>query len=298
MVCFKKELIDGDTSLVGVLGCPVKHSLSPIIHNAAFKELNLNWCYLAIPCKKDDFTLVTKGLRAIDCKGLNITIPHKNIAVNVCSQLTNIAKNTGAVNTLIPDKSNTWTGTNTDIDGFLAPLKPEKNWHKRIALILGCGGSSRAVIHGLVKLKFSKIYIVGRNKVSLNDFNNEIKKNKFTSTEIKTCLTMDLFLGKFIKEADLIINTTPVGMYTNTNEVPLGNKIWENLKEDTTLYDLIYTPRPTEWLKLGQRYGCKTIDGLEMLIEQGAASLRLWSGIEKIPTEHMKQAALKALNNQ
>ena len=151
----KKELIDGDTSLVGVVGCPVNHSLSPIIHNVALTELNLNWCYLAIPCKTEDFNLVVKSLRAIDCKGLNITIPHKSMAVDVCNKLSTMAKITGAVNTLVPNKSNGWIGSNTDIEGFLAPLESEKNWHEKKALIIGCGGSARAVLYGLAKFKLS-----------------------------------------------------------------------------------------------------------------------------------------------
>jgi len=298
MTCIKKELIDGDTALVGVIGCPIKHSLSPVIHNAALTELNLNWCYLAIPCTKDDFNLVIQGLRAIDCKGLNITIPHKNIAINACHKLTTIAKNAGAVNTLIPDKLNSWIGSNTDIEGFLVPLQPKKEWQKKTALVIGSGGSAKAVLHGLSTLEFSKIYIVGRNQVSLDNLLNEINKNQFLSTELQLLLNHDVLLSKYIKESDLIINATPVGMYPDTKEMPLGKKVWENLENNTTLYDLIYTPRPTEWLKLGKIYGCQTIDGLEMLIQQGAASLRLWSGIEKIPTKLMKQAAIKALNAQ
>ena len=296
MVFVKKELINGDTSLIGVIGCPVGHSLSPIIHNAALTELNLNWCYLAIPCKKENFHLVIKALRAIDCKGLNITIPHKSIALNACNRLTSIAKNTGAVNTLIPDKSNGWIGSNTDIEGFLSPLKPTENWQDKTALIIGSGGSARAVLHGLSTIKFSKINIIGRNQTSLNNLLLDIDKAKLIKSKIQLSLNNDILSSQLIKDSNLIINTTPVGMYPNNKEIPLGAKIWENLNENTTLYDLIYTPRPTEWLALGKHYGCKTIDGLEMLIEQGAASLRLWSNIEKIPTNIMMKAAIKALN--
>ena len=124
----------------------------------------------------------------------------------------------------------------------------------------------------------------------------EINKNQFAATNLKGLLDTDSLLSNYIKNSDLIINTTPVGMHPNYHDIPLGNKIWENLKEGTTLYDLIYTPRPSQWLNLGVKLGCKTIDGLEMLIQQGAASLRLWSGIEDIPTNLMKKAAIKALN--
>ncbi len=217
MVCIKKELIDGDTSLVGVLGCPVRHSLSPIIHNAALTELNLNWCYLAIPCKKDDFNLVIKGLRAVNCKGLNITIPHKNIAVNACSQITSIAKNTGAVNTLIPDKLNSWIGSNTDVEGFLVPLKEQASYKNKTALIIGCGGSAKAVLHGLGTLKFSNIYVVGRSQDSLDKFLKGIDKNNFLSSKIELILTNNILLSEYIRQSDLIVNTTPLGLYPNSN---------------------------------------------------------------------------------
>ena len=147
MIQIKKELINGDTSLLGVLGSPVNHSLSPIIHNAAFKELNLNWCYLGIPCEADDLELILTALRSINCKGLNITIPHKNNVFKLCDQVTSIAKDIGAVNTLIPNKRKGWSGANTDIEGFLAPIN---NKYKNIkkALVIGTGGSAKAVVIG------------------------------------------------------------------------------------------------------------------------------------------------------
>ena len=111
----KFHTISGTTSLVGVLGDPIGHSLSPVIHNAALAEMGLNWCYLAIPCKSNDLTLVTDALKRTNCKGLNVTIPHKIDAIKLCNKINQIAKEIGAVNTLIPDKNNNWVGENTDI---------------------------------------------------------------------------------------------------------------------------------------------------------------------------------------
>ena len=111
------------TNLVGLLGHPVNHSLSPIMHNAAYEEMGLDWCYLAMPCEGKDLEKVTKGLRYLNCKGLNITIPHKQEVLKACHKLTTIASNIQAVNTLIPEKNNQWIGANTDIEGFLMPLK-------------------------------------------------------------------------------------------------------------------------------------------------------------------------------
>ncbi len=289
-------MIDGKTSLVGVVGCPVQHSLSPAIHNAALSALNLNWCYLAIPCKAENFKLVVESLRNIDCKGLNITIPHKNKALEICNVISPIAKEIGSVNTLIPDPNGGWNGANTDIEGFLAPLKIKKDWSNKNALIIGCGGSAKSVFHGLQNLKFSKVTIVSRSKDSLNNFLSTVQINNKLETEIESLTMEDLSIAQCIKNAELIVNATPIGMYDNLNdqkslEIPLGKDIWKNLEPGTTLYDLIYTPRPTEWLKLSKLYSCQQIDGLEMLIQQGASSLKLWTGIEEIPINVMRKAA-------
>ncbi|WP_320663583.1 shikimate dehydrogenase [Prochlorococcus sp. MIT 1223] len=294
--------ISGQTKLVAVLGNPVRHSISPVIHNAAFSEMNLDWSYLAIPCKPEDLKEVTNALLKMECVGLNITIPHKREAIMLCEKVTSTAQQIGAVNTLVANRKGAWNGSNTDIDGFIAPLK-DRDWKKKKVIILGCGGSARAVLIGAKLLDFEQFVIVSRNKYKVKEFIKEMEPklmlNRNQSIEIIGLSEEDEEIEQHIKNADLIVNTTPVGMFQNTKssqKMPLGPKIWNNLKESTTLYDLIYTPKPTDWLRNGAKKNCKTIDGLEMLIEQGAASLKLWSGIEKIPTEVMRQAALKYLN--
>ena len=149
-------MITGKTSLVGLLGQPVHHSLSPIIHNSAFKEMGLDWCYLAIPCKNDDLESVAKTLRLMNCKGLNITIPHKQKILNVCQKLTSVASEIKAVNTLIPSNNSDWLGANTDVEGFLTPLK-EKKLNNKNVVVIGCGRSARAVVMALNMLNFHQI---------------------------------------------------------------------------------------------------------------------------------------------
>ena len=295
-------MISGKTSLVGLLGQPVNHSLSPIIHNSAFKEMGLDWCYLAIPCENDDLELVAKALRVMNCKGLNVTIPHKQKILNVCQKLTSVASEIQAVNTLIPSNHSEWIGANTDVEGFLTPLKDKKLKNKNV-VVIGCGGSARAVVMALNMLNFKRITIFGRNKNKLNIFITDMKNLPITLTketsEINGVYEKSNF-APYIEDASLIINTTPVGM-NNKNlreqEIPLGEQIWNNLSQNTILYDLIYTPRPTKWLKLGKKKNCITIDGLEMLIHQGALSLKLWSGLDDIPIEIMKLSAKKHLMN-
>ena len=290
--------ITGKTSLVGLLGQPVNHSLSPIMHNAAYKEMGLDWCYLAMPCNKLNLLRVITSLRLLDCKGLNITIPHKQEVLKACDKLTEIANDIQAVNTLIPETNNQWLGANTDVEGFLSPLK-NHNLRNKNVVVLGCGGSARAVVMGLNNLNIKQVTIISRNEISLDIFVKNMK-NLLSKKNISIDGVHDknLNVSEYIKEADLIINTTPVGMSrknTKKEDIPLGNEIWACLSEKTILYDLIYTPRPTNWLRIGQQQNCFTIDGLDMLVEQGAFSIRLWSGFDDVPVEIMKSSAEKHL---
>ncbi len=294
----KMSTITGKTSLVGLLGQPVNHSLSPIMHNAAYEEMGLDWCYLAMPCDTKDLKEVATGLRLIDCKGINVTIPHKQEILHCCENLTKIANDIKAVNTLIPGKNNHWIGANTDVEGFLMPLKGQNLINKSV-VVIGSGGSSRAVVMALISLNVQKITIVGRNENSLDVF---IKNMKKLSTKEKISIeginSKKLNVTPYIEEADLIVNATPIGMNKNKTDeenIPLGHEIWNSLSNKTILYDLIYNPRPTNWLKIGHRKNCCIIDGLDMLVGQGALSIKLWSGFDEIPTEIMKSSAQKHL---
>ncbi len=290
--------ITGKTNLVGLLGQPVNHSLSPIMHNAAYEEMGLDWCYMAMACESKDLKKVTKALRYLDCKGLNITIPHKQEVIKACHKLTEIANNIQAVNTLIPEKNNQWIGANTDVEGFLTPLK-DHNLKGKSVIVIGCGGSARAVVMGLSNLNIKKITIIARNEITLDIF---VKSMSHLLSKkhilIEGVNNKNFNISPYIKESDLIINTTPIGMNKRNNKhenIPLGHEIWDCLSNKTILYDLIYTPRPTNWLKLGQQKNCFTIDGLDMLVEQGAFSIRLWSGFKDVPVKTMKSSAKKHL---
>ena len=290
--------ITGKTNLVGLLGQPVNHSLSPVMHNAAYEEMGLDWCYVAIPCDRENIEKVTTALRIVDCKGLNVTIPHKQEVLKACNKLTETANKIQAVNTLVPEKNNQWIGANTDVEGFLMPLKSHNLINKSV-IVIGCGGSARAVVMGLNSLNIRKITIIGRNKNSLNIFissmKNLLSKNQISIEGIDN---KEIDITSYIEEADLIINTTPIGMNDQNNvknNIPLGNEIWNCLSNKTILYDLIYTPRPTNWLKLGQKKNCFVIDGLDMLVGQGALSIKLWSGFNDVPIQIMKSSAKKHL---
>ncbi len=292
--------IGGGTALVGVLGDPVRHSLSPAMHNAAIAALGLDWAYLALPVAAADLAVVLRALAAVDCRGLNVTLPHKQAAAELADELTPLARRLGAVNTLVRREGGGWLGTNTDVEGFLAPLQALM---AREALVLGCGGSARAVVAGLVDLGVGCIRVAGRDSTRLGSFIRSCAD--WAPGLVPLAWGGDMAgspdpLGAALASADLVVNTTPLGMAsegdpTAVERSPLRPDQIAALSPAATVYDLIYTPRPTALLRLAQEQGCRSIDGLEMLVQQGAASLRLWSGLQAMPVIAMRTAALARL---
>ena len=280
-------MITSKTSFLALIGNPVSHSLSPIMQNAAIQYLGLDLIYMAIPCKDEDLEIVVNSLKKMNCKGLNITIPFKQKVFNMCSEISPVAKKVKAINTLKLTDDKDWIGTNTDIDGFIYPLK-NLNLIKKSSLILGSGGAARSVIQGLIKLKLSKITIISRNKSSLNELITNFKND----IEIKGLLNTNNEINSLIQETDLIINTTPVGMSNtiNNDEIPFGKNFWDSINSKTIVYDLIYNPSPTPFLKFCDKKGCMTIDGTQMLIAQGAKSLSFWTNGLEVPFEVMHDA--------
>ncbi len=291
--------ISGRTALVGVLGDPVRHSLSPAMHNAALESLGIDWVYLALPASPVDLATVVRGLEAIDCRGLNVTIPHKQAVAQLAAELTPLAQRLGAVNTLVRRQAGGWLGTNTDVEGFMAPLRALGPWADRQAVVLGCGGSARAVVAGLVELGLGRIRVAGRRIDRLGRF---VAECGAWAPGLEAWPWGEAGLAEGLGGCDLLVNTTPVGMAgaapgsgVEEENSPLVAAEMDQLRSGATVYDLIYTPRPTSLLRGVAARGCHCIDGLEMLVQQGAASLRLWSGLEQVPVAVMRRAALAHL---
>lgn len=307
--------IGGSTALAGLLGNPVHHSLSPAMQNAALQELGLDWVYLALPTPTAELAGVLRALEAIGCRGLNVTIPHKQAVATLAAELTPLAERVGAVNTLVPRSQGGWLGTNTDVEGFSAPLRQispvrqigdDGGWRGREAVVLGCGGSARAVVAALVELGIGRIRLVGRQAASLEAFAADcgpwaagLEPLLWPDDSVSEAADP---LAQALAGADLLVNTTPVGMAAAGDAAaaarsPLQPRQREALTPACTVYDLIYTPRPTALLRDAAARGCRTIDGLEMLVQQGAAALRLWSGVATVPVEAMRAAALARLSS-
>jgi shikimate dehydrogenase len=293
--------ISGQTALLGVLGDPVRHSLSPAMHNAALAELGLDWIYLALPAAAGELAGVVRALEAMGCRGLSVTIPHKQAVAALCRQLTPLAERIGAVNTLVPLAEGGWLGTNTDAEGFCAPLQGAGAgaWQGRRAVVLGCGGSARAVVAGLVELGCGAIQVAGRDPARLAAFARDCAA---WAPQLQPLAweAGDPALDQALGAAALVVNTTPVGMRSASDPAaaarcPLSPAQLDRLTPGSTVYDLIYTPRPTCLLQEASARGCRSVDGLEMLVQQGAAALRLWSGRDDVPVGTMRQALLDRL---
>ena len=293
--------LGGGTALVGVLGDPVRHSLSPAMHNAALAQLGLDWVYLALPVAPAELATVLRALEAIDCQGLNVTLPHKRAAAALAAELTPLARRLGAVNTLIRRPEGGWLGSNTDVEGFVAPLRSE-GWQGRRAVVLGCGGSALAVLAGLESLGFAAIAVAGRSREALTELQVACGAWLPELQALPWDAAGGPALRQALSQADLVVNTTPVGMASATDPLaaarcPLDAEALATLPPHCRVYDLIYTPRPTVLLRAALERGCSTCDGLEMLVQQGAASLRLWSGRDDVPVDAMRQAAMAGLRH-
>ena len=278
------RMITGKTKLLGVIGHPIEHSLSPKMHNAAIAHLGLDYIYLPFPIKPEDLEVAVAGLAAIGVIGFNVTIPHKQAILPLLAQIDPIAQAVGAVNT-VTLRNNQWVGTNTDVEGFVCPLrKYDRNWGESVVVVLGYGGAARAVVAGCTQLGCKEIHVVGRNPIKLQIF-AESWINSPLGVKIQVHEWNSL--PQLISSANLLVNTTPVGMYPKVEESPLSVELISKLPPNAIAYDLIYTPNPTKFLQIAQNRGATTIDGLEMLVQQGAIALKTWLSEENVPVDIM-----------
>lgn len=257
----------------GIIGWPVSHSLSPKMYRAAFKTSGFpNYAYIAMPIQIGRLMLAVDGLKSLDFRGINVTIPHKTNIIKYLDSLDTDARIIGAVNTVVND-GGMLTGYNTDVTGFLAALA-EANFmpEDSNAVILGSGGAARAVLWGLCKRKANYVTIGARNvdkaKKLAEDFRQygNIEGYDWQSKEFH----------ENMKSADILINATPLGMYPNVDEMPpVDLKL---LPEGALVYDIIYTPAKTKLLATAEDLGFPILNGLSMLLLQGRESYRLFTG--------------------
>jgi shikimate dehydrogenase len=282
------QLITGTTKLLGVIGDPIEHSLSPVMHNAAIAHMGLDFVYLPLPVKPADLGVAIAGFNAISLVGFSVTIPHKQAILSLLSHASSVAQVVGAVNTVWRTETG-WSGTNTDVEGFIAPLQAYNwDWSQTTPLILGYGGAARAVVVGLTQLGCTEIHIVGRSVQKLSQF-----QQSWVNAPLPVTINVHLWeqLPQLITQADLVVNTTPIGMYPNVEQSPIDAAAMQGLRNGAIAYDLIYTPNPTQFLRDAKKQDAITIDGLEMLVQQGAAALKIW--IEQTPPVDIMRQSLQ-----
>ncbi|MGK7888753.1 MAG: shikimate dehydrogenase [Leptolyngbyaceae cyanobacterium] len=284
-------MVTGTTQLLGIIGHPVEHSLSPVMQNAAIAHLNLDYLYLPFPVQPERLPQAMTGLEAIGVRGFNVTIPHKQAVIPLLTSVSDTARAIGAVNTVYRGESG-WCGTNTDIIGFLAPLKAHSGWTEGTTVVLGNGGAARAVVAGCAQQGCQHIQVVSRNLDELEPF-----RASWQGSPIQPNLTVQGWdhLSNLPDDTTLIVNATPVGMYPLVDASPLTDEQWFQVSPQCIAYDLIYTPSPTLFLQQAQKRGAIAIDGRDMLVQQGAAALGIWLETQA-PVAVMAAALNRALN--
>ncbi len=286
--------LNGETRIVGVIGWPVRHSLSPPMHNAAFAALGLNWAYVPFAVRPEYVGAAMEAIRALDLAGLNVTIPHKPAVLPFLDELGPEVQALQAANTII-HREGRLIGRNTDGEGFLRSLG-EIGGHPqgRIVALIGAGGSARAVGLAVCQAGAARLRIVNRT-VEKAEALAALLQNLAPSCDVAAIGLHSEKAQQAVWEADIVIDSTSVGMYPHTHEPPVVPEEW--LHEGQIVCDLTYNPRLTTLLKAAQKKNARTLDGTGMLIHQGAIAFEYWTG-KPAPVEVMRQALLAALEAQ
>ncbi len=273
-------MIGGKTKVVGLFGYPVEHSLSPLMHNAAFAQLGLDYCYVTFLVKPDCLGDAVESIRALDLKGVNVTIPHKEKVMPFLDSISEEAAFIGAVNTIRND-GGTLTGYNTDGRGFMQSLSEAGiDVSDKRVLVVGTGGASRAIGYYLC---------TAASELCLYDAVTEKAEQlaqhlNFLRDNVRVIDSAVFREGRFFSGLDIIINATPLGLNVN-DPVPVDVAL---LTSSHTVCDLIYKETPL--LRKASELGCRTIDGLGMLLWQGIFAFELWTG--KTPSVDVMRNAL------
>ncbi len=264
--------------------------MSPVMHNAAFKKLGLDYVYVPFRVKKEELGEAIQGVRALNIRGLNVTIPHKVAVMQFLDELDGLAENIGAVNTIVNDDG-VLRGYNTDATGFLQALLERGVEPKgKNVVILGAGGAARAISFILAE---RGAHLVILNRLLELDWAEELagRLSRVFDREVKALELVEGNLAPVLDGADILVNATSVGMTPNIGETPVPFNL---LRPDLVIFDIVYNPIKTRLLREAEEAGAETIGGLDMLLWQGALAFEKWTGI-KAPIELMRAEAIKGL---
>ena len=271
-------MINSKTYLLGLIGSPVEHSLSPVVHNHAFAAVGYNGIYLAF--KVIDLDSAIKGIKALNLKGVSVTIPHKVNVMQYLDEVDDAAAKIGAVNTIV-NHNGKLVGHNTDCRGALEALRTKTAVEGKSVAVIGAGGAARAIGFGLAS-SGGRVTIFNRSKANGERLADALKAEF-------------LPLSEWLPDRyEILINTTPVGMYPDIDSTLLPKK---NLSKEMVVMDIVYNPLKTRLLKEAEAQGCRTISGISMFVFQAALQFKLWTG-EKAPLDIMQRSLLEALKDR
>ncbi len=276
--------IKGSTNIVGLIGHPVEHSFSPPMHNAAFEKLNMDYAYVAFDVNPCDLESAINGAEALNIKGFNVTIPHKIEVMKYLDEIDEIAQLIGAVNTI--DFKNL-KGYNTDGIGAVKAIEEVTSIKNKNVLIAGAGGASRAISFYIAKYGASNLKILNRNVEKAQKLANDVSNSGLIDN-----VGSDSINNMDLSDVDILINTTPVGMHPNIDDVPIAQAC--DMHEDLVVFDAVYNPNETGLLKEAIKADAKPVYGIKMLLYQGAESFEIWTG-KKAPIDVMHNALTKYL---
>lgn len=281
--------IDAKTRLCALLGNPVEHSMSPAIHNAAFRERGLNYIYLAFRVERIEKAI--EGVRGLGLAGLSVTIPHKVAVIPFLDRIEPIAQGIGAVNTIVADESGGLTGTNTDGLGALKALEDAQTPLEDAPVVLiGSGGAARAIAFTLVtQSQIRALSICGIEPEQVTLLAGEL--SALNRAPVRALSMEEEILAPFIEEARVLINASPVGMSPHIESLPIPSSL---LHPELTVFDVVYNPLKTRLLRDAEAEGCRIVPGVEMFIQQAVAQFELWTG-QSAPVQTMRRVVLDHL---
>ena len=280
-------MIKGSTNIVALIGHPVEHSFSPPMHNRAFEKLNMDYAYVAFDVEPANLKSAIEGAKALNIKGFNVTIPHKISVMEFLDEIDEVASLIGAVNTI--DFKN-MKGYNTDGIGAVKAIEEVTSIKGKNVVIAGAGGASRAISFYIAKYGADTMTILNRNPLKAQNLASDVSNSGLIG-EVKSDSISEI--NAYLADADILIDTTPVGMHPNVDDEPIATS--QNMHEDLVVFDAVYNPNETVLLKEAIKAGAKPVYGIKMLLYQGAESLKIWTGRDA-PVDEMEMALRKTLN--
>ena len=274
-------MIDGKTQLVGLIGWPVEHSLSPVMHNAALCTLGLNWRYIPLPVQPGHVETAVRGLAALGFRGANVTVPHKRAVMPLLDSADLDAQELGAVNTLLfgqnENRAPTISGLNTDDKGFVGALQQagfEPKDGGRV-VVVGAGGAARAVVFGLLWSGPEEIVVLNRSLARAETLVSDLGRRPKDSSRLSALSLTIETLVESARTATLLVNATTVGMWPHVDDSIWPEKV--PVPTHLTVFDLVYNPPDTRLLQQTRRSGAHGVEGLGMLVRQGALAFDMWT---------------------